>query len=103
MFCNKCGNKLRDNSIFCDKCGNKIIENNSTDNDVSNNISPETMKQCQSCNKPISVKATICPHCGRDDRPLGEKNPVIGCIAVILLIIGFLLIFSSSYNIGLNN
>ncbi|MBP3284394.1 MAG: zinc-ribbon domain-containing protein [Clostridia bacterium] len=102
MFCSKCGNELRNNSIFCDKCGNKLVENNSSDNNISN-ISQENMKQCQSCNKPISVKATICPHCGRDDRPLGEKNPVIGCIAVILLIIGFLLLFNGTYNITLNN
>ena len=24
MFCNKCGNKMRDDAAFCAKCGNKI-------------------------------------------------------------------------------
>ncbi len=27
MFCNKCGNKLKDKEKFCGKCGNKISEN----------------------------------------------------------------------------
>jgi uncharacterized RDD family membrane protein YckC len=29
MFCDKCGNKITDNSPFCDKCGNKITQNQS--------------------------------------------------------------------------
>ncbi len=26
MFCSKCGNELKENSIYCDKCGNKLNE-----------------------------------------------------------------------------
>lgn len=29
MFCNKCGNEIKDGDVFCSKCGNKIESANS--------------------------------------------------------------------------
>ncbi len=49
MYCEKCGNELKDNSLFCDQCGNKVNE---------------TMKQQRNCwwNK-ISLKRIVLSLC----------------------------------------
>lgn len=88
MFCQKCGNKLNDNAIFCDKCGNKNednINNNTTNDVVEESKVTRNMKKCKSCEKLISKKTKVCPHCGRDDRPLAQRNPLAGCLVTILL------------------
>lgn len=39
MYCNKCGNKLEENSNYCSKCGNKLLEHKN-----NNNIKKQTKK-----------------------------------------------------------
>lgn len=34
MFCEKCGNKVDDNSKFCEKCGNKLNNHNSSNESI---------------------------------------------------------------------
>lgn len=32
MYCNKCGNELKEDDLFCNKCGNKIEQESDTNN-----------------------------------------------------------------------
>ena len=50
----------------------------------------KNMKRCKDCGNYISKKACVCPYCGRDDRPIGQKNPVVGCIGIIIALIGII-------------
>lgn len=43
MFCEKCGNKVNDNSKFCEKCGNKLNNLNSS-NKLVENIGDDTIQ-----------------------------------------------------------
>jgi len=83
---------------------NKIMNKETSKDEVTENkkiIIPKGMKKCISCNEVISKSAKICPHCGRDERTLAQKNPAIGCLIVILSIIG-LWIFITALSIILN-
>lgn len=53
MFCNNCGNKLKDDDIYCSKCGVKIENNKQTntiekDKAENKNPKPETKKKSNS-------------------------------------------------------
>ena len=37
MFCNKCGNKLKNNEIFCGKCGSKVMSEGNTQSKIKIN------------------------------------------------------------------
>jgi hypothetical protein len=47
----------------------------------------KNMRKCKDCGNYISKKAKVCPYCGRDDRPIGQKIPAVGCLGIIILII----------------
>lgn len=36
MFCDKCGNKVDENTKYCDKCGAKIISNQNSPKKIVN-------------------------------------------------------------------
>ena len=40
MYCNKCGNQIKDDALFCDKCGVKIVkvEDNKDTMSIANNV-----------------------------------------------------------------
>lgn len=82
--------KLIDNSPtnFNTQQATQFSTNNNTFQPNKNIKVPKGMKKCKTCGQLISKKANICPHCGRDDRPAGQKNPGIGCLAIILIIVG---------------
>lgn len=48
MYCNKCGNQIKDDALFCDKCGAKIEKNNSENN--ASNINNENVSSEQKAN-----------------------------------------------------
>ncbi len=51
MYCNKCGNQIKDDALFCDKCGAKIEKNNSENNASNvNNVNNENVSSEQNAN-----------------------------------------------------
>ncbi|MBR4314513.1 MAG: zinc-ribbon domain-containing protein [Lachnospiraceae bacterium] len=48
MYCNKCGNQIKDDALFCDKCGAKIEKNNSENN--ASNVNNENVSSEQNAN-----------------------------------------------------
>lgn len=60
--------------------------------------------KCPECGKEVSSDAKTCPHCGK---PIGNNVEVTGCgkavliiLGVILMVIGFALVFSGGFGIG---
>lgn len=49
MYCQNCGNELRENDVFCPCCGEKV---------------KSQKKYCQNCGKPIDAYTDVCPSCG---------------------------------------
>lgn len=80
-------NELKEKGALTDEEFKKAKEK-LLNNDADEKIDTKKMKQCKSCKKYIAKKAVVCPHCGRDDRPIGQKSPAVGCLSVILIIIG---------------
>ena len=61
MYCNKCGNKLEDNSKFCNKCGNPIMTDEISDNNWRKiKLIFRSLNQKITYNKGIFVSIGIC-------------------------------------------
>lgn len=74
MFCNKCGNKLKEGDLFCNKCGNKT--ESSMDNFAEN---PQTVKTEQERNI-IETKENI-----KQNKKSHKKAISIGIIIFSLI------------------
>ena len=51
MFCNNCGNQIKEGEKFCVKCGNSVV-------------TKEENLTCEKCGKPIEARAKFCNYCG---------------------------------------
>lgn len=86
MFCNKCGNKLKDSAIFCHKCGNKVH--------VNKNIEEKNINKIEKDN-PKDNKALLCV--ARFDKRLFNYIIDLICLFASGFAFGFIL---SLYDLG---
>lgn len=85
MFCNKCGNEIKEEELFCSKCGNKIIreETNDSGEKITNTDSKEKTEEkvvnkdeVKKVDKKLVILCTIIVLC------------IIVCIALFALVLG---------------
>lgn len=91
MYCNKCGNELKEDMIYCNKCGNKVvtnIENQSNSVNTVNNSNEVKTKENKIKDKSIDVATT---------------KTILGNITIVLAFINitiFIYFLFSTYEIS---
>ena len=72
MYCEKCGNKIEDNSNFCSKCGTSV---NKKDNERKIIYDGEVHK-CPNCGEVLNSFIANCPVCGYELRNSNTSSSV---------------------------
>lgn len=88
MFCNKCGNKLDDDSIFCNKCGNKIdnvnVESTTPKTDNVQKIEPTTPKADN-----VQNEQTVEVEPSKKPKKQGKIGLIVGIVVLALVAVLF--------------
>lgn len=66
MFCNSCGNEIKEGAAFCPKCGTQVAQNQETVCEKCGQPLESGAKFCQGCGQAvISDKKAYCQYCGQ--------------------------------------
>lgn len=99
--------QLKEKGIITDeefeKEKKKILNTNETVSSGNNVKIYKNQKRCKTCGNLIANNANICPKCGRDDRSIMQKNPILGCFGVLMIILGIGIIGSTFDSVDSNN
>lgn len=98
-FCDKCGNKLRnENAKFCEKCGAKVSSNKNKSNVATTNGS--ALMICPNCGQETPMGQAICVKCGSS---LETNTAAIIVGYTVTLLIGIFGLIPGIYLLTRNN